>query len=657
MDTDDTLRARQTAAIISMLNLNKPTDAGQDTKPDAIEDGPIFTASALTPWKVLIYDQTGRDVISSVLRVNDLLENGVTVHMTLNSERYPIPDVPAIYFIAPTEANIQRLSQDIAAQLYDSYYINFTSPLPRALLEEFAALNIHTAGRINQVYDQYLDFIVTAPNLYSLGMPEVYSELNRPSTGEEAINAIIDKIVSGLFSVIMTAGSIPVIRASRGNAAEMVAQKLDAKLRDHVLNSRGSSLSSSSSSRGSSSRPVLVILDRNIDLVPMVSHSWTYQCLISDVMEFKLNRVSIETPGEAGAAPAKKSYDLDPRDFFWSANASLPFPEVADNLDAQLTKYKVDAAQLTGGRTDLDDIMGADSVPSTSAHLKTAITALPELTARKRTIDMHMNIATALLKGIGERGLAQFFEAEENISRQTRASVLEAINNPEFKAPEDKLRFFLIYYLTNKTEMTRSELSTFEKALADQGCDLAALAFVKKFKEMAKLSSFNETSASSSTGAAASTTTLFKGFGGLTSKLTERLKDGGKLTEGFGNILANVRNLLPANSDLPVTRIVASLTNNSYTNTNSAESNTIADDYLYFDPRSTRGALTQPPPRGGEAFDDAVVFVVGGGNYLEYTNLQEWASGDNGVGGKRVVYGSTDLVTPTQMLKEFAQLA
>lgn len=39
---------------------------------------------------------------------------------------------------------------------------------------------------------------------------------------------------------------------------------------------------------------VLVILDRNVDLIPMLSHSWTYQALVHDVLEMKLNRVTVE---------------------------------------------------------------------------------------------------------------------------------------------------------------------------------------------------------------------------------------------------------------------------------------------------------------------------------------------------------------------------
>lgn len=96
---------------------------------------------------------------------------------------------------------------------------------------------------------------------------------------------------------------------------------------------------------------VLLVLDRNIDLVPMVSHGWTYQALVSDCLDMKLNRVVI-------TQPQKRSYDLDSKDFFWAKNASEPFPHVAEDIDTELNKYKQDAAEVTRstGVSDVNDI-------------------------------------------------------------------------------------------------------------------------------------------------------------------------------------------------------------------------------------------------------------------------------------------------------------
>lgn len=73
--------------------------------------------------------------------------------MTIDSKREKIPDVPAVYFVNPTEANLARiadvstfgrieafltLKQDCAAGLYEKFYVNFADPLPRPLLESFA---------------------------------------------------------------------------------------------------------------------------------------------------------------------------------------------------------------------------------------------------------------------------------------------------------------------------------------------------------------------------------------------------------------------------------------------------------------------------------------------------------------------------------------
>lgn len=99
-------------------------------------------------------------------------------------------------------------------------------------------------------------------------------------------------------------------------------------------------------------KAVLLILDRNIDLTSVISHGWTYQALLSDCFSMKLNRV-IVSEGQKN-----QRYDLDNKDFFWGRNSASPFPQVAEEIELELNKYKQDAAEITRstGVSDVDDI-------------------------------------------------------------------------------------------------------------------------------------------------------------------------------------------------------------------------------------------------------------------------------------------------------------
>lgn len=113
----------------------------------------------------------------------------------------------------------------------------------------------------------------------------------------------------------------------------------------------------------------------------------------------------------------------------------------------------------------------------------------------------------------------------------------------------------------------------------------------------------------------------------------------------FGSLMSGVKNLLPAHTDCSVTRLVDGVMKG-------AEA---AEEFVTLDPKSMRtqadgrrtpskhetiyndnegGKKTPGMPftmksemtGPAELFDDAIVFLVGGGNYVEYQNVQEFSS-------------------------------
>ncbi|EXA44463.1 hypothetical protein FOQG_08204 [Fusarium oxysporum f. sp. raphani 54005] len=681
------------ASLKKILNLNESVESSEADEAHAngllAPVAPILDADGNPIWKVLVFDDLGRDVISSVMRVSDLRSMGVTMHMHIGGARHPIPDVPVIYLLEPNAQNLQAITSDLQKGLYTPAYINFLSSLPRVLLEEFATQTAAagTSEHIAQLFDQYLNFIVAEPDLFSLGMQKehTYWALNSAATSDEELDRVVDKIVSGLFSVIATMGVIPIIRCPKGAAAEMVAARLDRKLRDHILNSKDNLFSgprTNASSSTHSSRPVLILLDRNIDLVPMLSHSWTYQSLVHDVLNMKLNRITIESPAEEGnpaKGPTKKGYDLTTNDFFWAKNAGSPFPQVAEDIDAELTKYKEETAAITKrtGVTNFEDLQADTS--ASAQHLKEAITLLPEMRERKGILDMHMNILAALLTGIKDRQLDNYFQLEENVVKQTKPQIMEIISDStKGSEPVDKLRLFIIWYLSTEQEVSRQEFEGFEKALSEAGADVSCLPYVRQVRATTKMTQL--TTINNNTAQPAQTSDLFGRFSSMSSRLTDRLKESGVptgLSSNFESLISGVKNFLPADRDFTVTKIVESIMDPS-----SASSSAIAktEHYLYYDPRSANARGTMPPPSamrsgagatpGGmpgsqvpgqtasfgqrrQGFSEAVVFTVGGGSMDEYGNLQEWVSRAGGDRAKkRVVYGSTEMVNAAEFIKE-----
>ncbi|XP_061631332.1 sec1 family domain-containing protein 1 isoform X1 [Phyllopteryx taeniolatus] len=563
------VREKQTVALRRMLNFNAP---------------PVKNATAEPVWKVLIYDRFGQDIISPLLSVKELRDMGITLHLLLHSDRDPIPDVPAVYFVMPSEENVDRICQDLRSQLYESYYLNFISAISRSKLEDVAgaALAANAVGQIAKVYDQYLNFITLEDDMFILCHQNKelisYHAINRGDVQDTDMEAIMDTIVDSLFCFFVTLGAVPIIRCPRGNAAEMVAVKLDKKLRENLRDARNSLFTGDNMAAGQFSfqRPLFVLADRNVDMATPLHHTWTYQALIHDVMDLHLNRVMLEEgagaeASPAGARPKKKSrrtYDLTAADRFWQRHKGSPFPEVAESVQEELDAYRAQEDEVKR----LKSIMGLEGedegaismLSDNTAKLTSAVSSLPELLEKKRLIDLHTNVATAVLDHIKTRKLDVYFEYEEKLMSKSTLdkSLLDIVSDPDAGTPEDKMRLFLIFYITAQQPPSESDLEQYKTALLDAGCDLSPLSYIKQWKAFTKMA-----------GAPAN----YGNSGVKPLGLFSRV-----MNSGSQLVMEGVKNLVLKQHNLPVTRILDNLME--------MKSHAETDDYRYFDPKMLRGS-------------------------------------------------------------------
>lgn len=658
----------QKVAIGNMLNLSQQVGGSSSGGPSvgsyATNKNNVWILEGPHIWKVLIYDKMGQTILSPLMKVGSLRHHGVTLHIQLSAQKSNIPEVPALYFIKPTEENIDKLCEDLRNLYYESYYVNFISPCTDKLLEYFAtkALQTGNANRITKVIDRYLDFVSLSPTQFSLGIDKVYSEFFNSRTADSKIQSIIEGIVTGLVCVLSSLGTIPIIRCSNKqfSSSQMIARELDRRLRE-ILRQSGSSFFNVSSNN----RPVLILLDRDIDLSTMVNHSWIYQGLIHDVYNLKLNRITIDDPSSG-----KKVFDLDSSDEFWIKHSGEHFTQVANSVSEMLGEYNKKLSELNYNNEDSSQM---------ATNLAIAIHALPEMTEKKRSIDTHTNIATKLVDEIKKRELDKFFEVEESFDNIPSVSgcisELETLFSSESSKnflENDKLRVALSLLLHERhgQNITQQQLEQLVKLFSsDSSASVRVIRYVyathilsKSTPGMGGLSS-NLNSQEPSLGLGNLTSGNKQdappdgnlGRAGITS-LAKNM--GGKVFDMAGkNILQGVRALLPINKTLKVTSVVENIMEKkSFSSAQlSAGSSTPDEEFLYFDPKQpcmhnqdpSKVSRIKVLPKQG------IVFIIGGGNFTEAHDLLNYAKKTQ----KSIIYGCTEFINPSEFIKELETIA
>lgn len=682
------LKSCQLNAIHRMLSMNEatpPTTSTSSTNSNAttLNYAQAPAGTSYNQWKILIYDKPCQAIISPLLTVSQLRSRGVTLHLNIASHREPIPDVPAIYFVEPTRHNLQLIAQDIAKDYYQSVHLNFSTKLDRSLMEEFAKLVVETNSihKIASVHDQYLDFVSLEQNLFQLANPsmeESYVVLNGGSSvasSDEGMERYMDEISYGLLSVVGTLGVIPVIRCPKGGAPEMVARKLNKLIAEHP-----NTLSSTSTTQKGKSRPLLVIFDRNMDLITPTQHSSTYQALIDDLLVHKANRVefTVESGGEGGRMKKRipKKFDLDADgDPFYSEHKFKPFPEAIENNGAELqdvtSRENAIRSKAGGGDNSGASADGLGEGGNMANDLATAVDSLPELLEQKKQLEIHTSILQAVMNEVARRDVPQFFELEsalatgqyKNDVAKAKKEVLELVTDVSKGNVEDKLRLVICFCLAtsapgaevsdvasqmadslerggnitsdNAPSGKSSALSKEDRMTLDKG--LKAIEYLKNLRSMQMIPTMSMTQS-----AVSGNTTGASALNDMSSLMTRAAAQ----TTGFlAKATEKVTSMLGKIHKHHATRVVENLCE--------MKLNTEDDDYLYLDPRvkgdvdvKALRTMTRVP------VNEVIAFVIGGGCYSEYQNLQMVANEN-----RTITYGSTELLSPCEFLEQLGKLS
>lgn len=614
------LRQRQKDVIRAMITSSALLSPADGSAPSA--QFVSVDSTDVTTWRLLVYDDIGRDIIAPLLRVGDLRELGVTLHMHINTRRDPVPGVPVIYFCSPTDENIRIISSDVIRELYESVYVNFTSQVSRQRLEVFAECLSHSKLQSIQhvhVFDRTLSYVALEDDLFVLMQEESLVTLNSRHTKDEEMEEHLNAVVLGISHVLLSQQVLPVIVHSKTGAAEEVARRLSICLNDH-LNER-TLVPAASAVLG---RPLLLIVDRSSDLATVLHHPFSYRGLLVELGEMHLNKVTMR--GEDGGASA---FEVDPdRDEFYQANAILDFSAVGGNIEAALKQYREEYAALSGATFAGEDDADANA-------MSRLLASAPKLGEKKRMLDAHTKISYSFLQEIRKSQLDRFHGVELGVIQR------EGLDREEFEklmltdigALEDRQRLYLIAYLLDTEGEYEAVLQ--RCASAFDGVPFPALAYIKNLRNWS-LGAAGPTSCGGSSAA--------QGF-----------------AWGIAQTLAkNIASTLGGNArpEMPLTKLVDALLQDppvsarNVTGTRSIGGGglraKLLETVVGYDPRTKKQVdLTEMH------FSHAIVFTVGGGCVAEYDDLKLWEAGHP---RKAVSYGCTALLTGNKALQQLSVL-
>jgi syntaxin-binding protein 1 len=163
---------------------------------------------------VLVVDRHTSRILSSCLRMYDIMEAGVIVLQNIELGREKL-DLPAIYFIDPTQKVIDSLIKDfsnVKRPQYESIHLFFTARVKPDQMKRISENKI-LVKRIKTFVELNVDFIALESRVFTFDRPHSIPRLYLANDTTD-ISAELSIISRHLVSLCLTLGEDPIVRYS-----------------------------------------------------------------------------------------------------------------------------------------------------------------------------------------------------------------------------------------------------------------------------------------------------------------------------------------------------------------------------------------------------------------------------------------------------------
>ncbi|OQS02428.1 syntaxin-binding protein [Thraustotheca clavata] len=594
------------------------------------------TSQASHGWVVLVLDDTTTTLASSVLRMTDLTERGVSIVERLELARQPFPEMAVIYFISPTIASIEKVVADFSnaeKPMYNTVHLFFNAHADNTVLSKFKSCQ-PLLKRLRTLKEVNLDFHATERAAFSLNLQNALYTLYSPLSTPAMLDSLLNEISAKLVTLCATLDEYPYVRYKAGqNKMEALAKLFQSKMNEYVA--------ANASFTYCPNRSTLLFVERAQDQLSPLVHEVTYQAMVYDLLDGAgLEGDSINYPAETQSGTVTKQALLNENDPLWSELRHTHIAEVTTNIGNRMASLSSSNAgtslQSKGKSPDVSQLAAAlrelpefrDTLSKLSQHLYLAGKTLEEYT--KQNLLGVSTLEQSLATGVDESG-------KKIKLPKVQKDMEDLLRDP--KIPNsDKARLLAIFIITQDStkEAERKKLFSIAQlpAITDKALQNMKYmgVFMQKISVVSNATGHNLTSEEIKDAAKKATTSEY-----ATARYEPKLK-------GW------MDKILKKNLDTTEFPYVITPPPGTNSPTNKKE------------PTSLRKKITAKI--GGKSGSDSssskdmftgdklIVFVVGGATYSELRSVYELRQSEK----REVVLGSTSFLRPKAFLESLIVL-